>query len=218
MGQGPGKYDPAVRDELDKANWDEVLPRVLKYAASRAKKYYWLGEDVNPEDMVNEVIARAYGVGTNEAYRNWNKEKYPKLEDFLISIISSMTSHQADHSIRFRKEPLFRENGSLRDFESRTSGITETIAPSPKSPEEEVLESERLQALSGELTAIAQEDEEMGMVILCLEDGISRPRDIAEETGYDVKRIYTLLRRIRERLKKFNPAPSRSSLEERREK
>lgn len=209
MNQKTDNYDPSIREELDKEDWENVLPHVLKYSVSRSKKYHWLGYIVEPEELVQEAVARAYGVGKNETYRNWNKNKYPKLGNFLISIIESMTSHSSNHSIRFRSEPLNHKDGSPRDFKinSETKKIVSTTNLS--SPENNIVQSENLQVLTDELKTFAEVDEEMGMVILCLEDGVSHPRDIAKETGYDIKRVYNILRRLRTRLNKYNPNPKR---------
>ena len=76
------KYDPSIHEKLEKADWDAALPRVLKYAVSRAKIFKWLGDEVEPEALVQEAIARAYGTGTRGNYRNWNREKCPDLANF----------------------------------------------------------------------------------------------------------------------------------------
>ena len=45
------KYDPSIREELDKADWDKVLPPVLKYAVWRAKKFGSTGTGVMPNTV-----------------------------------------------------------------------------------------------------------------------------------------------------------------------
>lgn len=200
----PG-YDPSIRKELEKADWDAVFPAVLKYAISRSKKFRWLGDEVDPNALVHEAIARAYGIGTGGTYRNWNREKYPGLESFLISIIKSITSHKAEHESAFPKEPLFNEDGSPNDkklfkFGDETSGFKQ-----PENPEEELIDAENLQSLIDELDKLSQEDEELGMVIICIEDGISKTRHIAEATGYERKKVNNLLRKLRRRLENYSP-------------
>lgn len=214
MNQKSSKYDPTLCAELDKEDWENILPRVHKYAVARSKKYYWLGHVVEPEELVQEAISLAYGIGENENYRNWNKEKYPKLEDFLISIIESITSHKADHSMRIKKKPLFNDDGTINDFELSISSnfmVNKNNLNSPE-PEEEIIQSENSQLFADKLKNIAEEDEEMGIIIMCLEDGISRPRDISNETGYDVKKIHNIFRRLRTKLKQFKPSPMRNIL------
>lgn len=205
MAEHSPRYDPSIRDELDKADWDSVFPAVLKYARWRAKKFKYLGYRVEPEELVHEAIARAYGVGTRSAYRNWNKDKYPKLEYFLISIISSITSHEAGHVSDFPEDSLFNENGTPKDKKIIKSAETSDKITIPQSPEEQVLEHEKVKPLLDELDSIALEDDDLGMVILCIQDGIGWPRHIAEETGFDPKKVNNLLRKLRNRLKNFKP-------------
>ena len=198
------KYDPSVCSELDHANWNDILPRVLKYAVARARKYYFLvGNQVEAMELVNEAIARAYGGGKGGTYRNWNKGKYPNLVDFLISIIKSMTSHEVEHLEKFKQEDLFHDNGSPKDFQLSPDSKEMATAFNPKSPEQKFLESERLDLLEKELRGIQDEDEELGLVILCLEQGISRPMYIAEETGLGRDKVNNALKSLRKKLKKI---------------
>lgn len=201
------KYDPSVRSELNQANWTDILPRVLKYAVIRARKYdFVMGNQIKLEakELVSEAIARAYGVGKGGTYRNWNKGKYPDLVDFLISTINSMTRHEADHSKKFKKEALFYDDDSHRDFQIAPDLKETATVSNPKSPEEIVIESEKLDLLINELRTLQNEDEELGLVILCLEQGISRPRHIAEETGLEKDKVNNALRGLRKKLKKFS--------------
>jgi hypothetical protein len=55
------------------------------------------------------------------------------------------------------------------------------------------------------------------MVILCIEEGISKPRHIVEETEFDKEKVNYLLKRLRRRLKKYNPKMKRQSSKERQE-
>jgi len=205
MSRYPLKYDTSIRKELDKADWDSIYPVVLKYAISRAKIFSWLGDEVNPENLVQEAMARAYGIGSNGTYRNWNKEKYPELQSFLISIIRSMTSHVAEHESEFPKESLLNVDGLPKDKKLLESRDEIADFQNPKTPEEELIETDNLKPLMEELSRLSNENEELGMVILCIQDGISRPRHIADETGYDIKKVNNLLRTLRRRLAIYDP-------------
>ncbi len=217
MVQYSPNYDPSIHDELEKADWDAVLPSVFKYAISRAKMFKWLGDEVEPEALVQEAISRAYGIGTRGTYRNWNKEAVPNLGDFLIGIIRSMTSHKAEHEAGFPSESLFKEDGSPKDAKILKS-YDETVGASKlNNPEDEIIENENLQALHDELDRLANVDEELGMVILCIEDGIGEPRNIAEITGFDKGKVNNLLRKLRRKLQKYNPKRERQSSKEGRE-
>ena len=205
MSQDSSMYDPSIHEELKKVNWDTVLLTVLKYAVWRAKKFDWLGEKVDPEALVQEAMARAYGIGTAESYRNWDREACPDIAVFLKGIIRSMTSHKAEHEARFPKESLFLEDGSPKDNKLFTSANETTGVFKPKTPEDELIEAENLQSFMNTLDSLEAEDEDLGMVILCIEDGISRPRFIARETGFEIDKVNNLLKKLRRKLKSFNP-------------
>lgn len=211
------KYDPSIHEKLEKADWDAAIPRVLKYAVSRAKIFKWLGDEVEPEALVQEAIARAYGTGTRENYRNWNREKCPDLANFLIGIIRSMTSHEAEHGSEFPKESLFDEDGSPKDEKLLKSADEVAGALMPKTSEVELIENENLRTLNDELDSISVEDEDLGLVIVCIEDGISKPRHIAKETGFEINKVNNLLRKLRRKLDKYNPKMKKQSSKERQE-
>jgi DNA-directed RNA polymerase specialized sigma24 family protein len=205
MFQSSEAYDPSVREELDKVDWDVVIPKVFKYAFWRAKKFAWLGEEADPEALVHEAIARAYGVGIGGTYRNWNRGKCPDIVDFLNGIIRSMTSHGAEHSADFPVESLHAEDGSPKDNKLFKSADSPAGALRPKTPEDELVEAENLQALMDLLDELADTDEDLGMVILAIKDEIGKPREIARETGFEVGKVNNVLKRLRRKLRHLKP-------------
>ena len=217
MLQCSSKYDSTIIEKLEKEDWDTVLPRVFKYAISRAKIFKWLGDEIEPEALVNEAIARAYGKGTGGSFRNWNQEACPDLASFLNGIIRSMTSHMAEHEKEFPSESLYYENGSAKDKKILKSCDGNTELTKPQTPEDEIIEKENLQALISKLDNIAKEDEDLGLVILCIEDGVSDPRNIATATGFDRDKVYNLLKRLRRKLRFYKAEARRLSPIERRE-
>jgi len=205
MSQTSPRYDPSTLEKLKKVDWDEVFPRVLKYAKSRAWKFGQSGIDADPLAMINEALARAYGIGTRGTFRNWDQEKCPKAHIFLIGIIRSITSHEAEHLSEFPTESILNDDGTLNEKRLFRNEDKTQENSRPMDPEEELVEGENLQPLMDELQRISQEDEELGMIILCIEDGIGKASEIAEETGYEIKKVYRLQRKLRLILKNFNP-------------
>jgi hypothetical protein len=197
MSQSDQRYDPSTREKMSKIDWDEVFPRVLKYAKSRAWKFSQSGIDADPLAMINEAVARAYGIGTRGTFRNWDEANCPKAYNFLIGIIRSITSHEAEHLSEFTPEPILKDDGIINEKMQETSRSPD--------PEEKLIEEENEQPLLDELKRISAEDEELGMIILCIEDGISKASEIAEETGYEILKVYSLQRKLRLILKDFNP-------------
>jgi hypothetical protein len=194
------KYNTSIRTELDEQDWEEVLPRVLKYAESAARTLSWLWIGVDPMELVNEAISLAYGLGEGGTYRNWDRQKCPKLETFLIGIIKSIMSHKAEHEANFPKEPLTSEDGSARDI---TPGIDANLlgdAFDPATPEDKTEHHEQYLELERKLDKIANENDDLLLVIAAIEDGCSKPKDIARETKIEVTRVYKLLSQLRKKL------------------
>jgi hypothetical protein len=188
-----GKYNQAIREELDDANWPEISLELLWYARSKAKMLRAIGiSEVDHEDLIQEAISLAYGVGPNKTYRNWNKEVYPDLASFLRSVIKSIVSHKKEHHEKFKKD-----TSSLDD----AIGDKELRQLSPKGPEELVAEMYGLKNLKDTIYELVKGNEEIGMVLLCLEEGISKPQQISEETGYDVKKVNNILKMLRNKTK-----------------
>lgn len=199
------KYDPSIHDELDKVDWSSVFPPVLKYARARSLMLKWLGIDVDPEELVNEAVAMAYGRGARGTFRNWNRKKCPELEVFLMGIIKSISSHMVEHASKFPEESLFDMDGTIKDDKIFKSEDKAKGSPRPKNPEDELIIEQSFQSLKNELDKISNDNEELGMLILCIEDGYSKTRHIAEQIGYTREKVNNLKRKLRYRLKDFDP-------------
>ena len=125
-----------------------------------------LGEEARR--LVQEAVARAYGIGTRDTYRNWNKKNCPDIVDFLNGIIRSITSHTVEHETKFVEESLFSKDGSLKNNKLFATVDTITGYCKPKSPEEELIETDNLQKLMDVLDMLENEDEDLGDIISCI--------------------------------------------------
>jgi DNA-directed RNA polymerase specialized sigma24 family protein len=193
--------DEKTRETLDNAEWDKILPKVLKYATFRVNKYKFLGiPSAEPEDFVHEAIMMAYGAGAKGSYRKWNRDRYPDLADFLISIISSITSHESEHYTKFRHKSFgSQEEGTLDPLEKEVSSVVSAL-----SPEQLLIQGQRAKEIIEGINKAAEGDEEMQMVLLCIDEGLTKPVQIAGEAGYDVTRVYNILKRIRRKLRELH--------------
>jgi hypothetical protein len=194
-----GRYDPAIREELDKANWQEISPKLLRFANSKAWMLERIGiADVDHEDLIQEAILLAFGAGPDFTYRNWNKKTYPELAGFLISVIKSILNHKIAHHLTFKSDSKSLDDHS---FDER-----DLVNSSPKSPEEILTEEYDLFNLKAAIRERVNGDEGMEMVLNSLEEGISKPQHIAEETGYDINKVNNVLKRLRRRIRDLAPA------------
>jgi RNA polymerase sigma factor (sigma-70 family) len=202
---GSGDYlDENTRKELDSADWEEILPRLLQYTRWQIKKHKWLGSiSLDPEEFVQETIARAYGVGSGGALRKWNQERCPDLADFLIGVIRSLTSHEIEHLSKFRHESFgsqVEEKGTRDPIEIEAS-LAHEITSRTKNPEEAAAQEELARGVAEEAYRLTESDDEGQMVLMCiLDDGITKPKEIAEEIGYEVEKVYNIMKRLRRRL------------------
>lgn len=199
-----GRYDPSIREDLTQADWKVILPQLLCFAQSQCRKFYWLGDGhLHPQDLVQEAIALAFGRGENGGYRNWNKEYYPDLPSFLKGVIKSIVNHKIQHIKEFPHDSMEPQDGKGDDsIEGDDAHVAKSIYDgiSSDSPEGNLVIVENKKEFSErvmKLKSLADGDEEMGLVMMCFEDGISTPREIAEATGYDVNNIYNIIKRIK---------------------
>jgi len=201
------RYNPSIREDLEQADWKVILPQLLYFAKGQCHKFYWLGNGhLHPQYLVQEAIALAFGRGENGGYRNWNKEYYPELSSFLKGVIKSIVSHMVDHLKEFPHDSMDpqegKSDGSIEEDVRVAGSIYDGI--SSNSPENDLIIVENEKELSQrvmKLKSLADGDEEMAMVMICFEDGISAPREIAEATGYDVKNVYNIIKRLKRKAK-----------------
>lgn len=200
------RYDSKTRERLQqvsKEEWEKVLAQVLFYARRKTAFLSLLDYRIDSEELVQEAIGRAYGIGTGKfdklTYRNWDQDKYPLLVNFLKDIVKSLVDH-------ILKEHIGLEFlHTVDDDELQTQKVEELIHQQRPSedPEISLLSAERAKELLAALDAISSDDEEIGMYLLAVQEGHSEAVDQAKETGYDVKQIYNIRKRLRRKLAPF---------------
>jgi len=200
-------YDPSARASLDAAIGPEILQKVLLYAIYQSKKYFWMTNlALDPHDLVQEAIALTYGVGENGGYRNWDPEKYPDFAIFLMTVIKSIVSHKIDHLRSFPENSVEGHDEVNEDFTASAEPAAKDkyASLSRVTAEDRLIQADSLSNLVQRLESMAEGDEEMGIVVMCLQDGISKPREISEQTGYDVDRVNNILKRMRRKARGIN--------------
>lgn len=197
------KYDSATREKLLQVapeDLKEALLRSLDYAHKKTLFISLLDCRIDSEELVQEAVARAYGVGTGKfdklTYRNWDQSKYPLLEDFLKSIIKSLI----DHILKENTGIVFLPTDSDDTFQSEK--LEELIQHSKPSETAEavLLKAEEAKELIKLLKKLSNDDEEIGMLLLAAEDGYSKAVEQAEATGYEIKKIYNIRKRLKRKL------------------
>ena len=225
----PDRYDQTNIEEIHKQNWSDLMSRLLKYAAMKAYRNNWVGEvDLNPEDLVNEAVARVFGVGSDDTFRNWNKERYPDFYEFMLSVIDSLANHQVEHADKFSRESFYNEDGTEKVYRKSVSAATCAASPDadldpydqdrpddkrqgvkyyplpdePLTPEELLDNAQAYQRLLGFIQELNPGDDDLALVVMCYEDGIAKSAEIATVTDLDIKVVYAVQKKLRTHIRR----------------
>jgi DNA-directed RNA polymerase specialized sigma24 family protein len=199
--------DPTRLMELPPEQWREGLLRAFAYAREKSKYWNHLGFEFEAEELLQEAVARAFGAGRGRdgrpAGRNWNQDRYPNLAEFLIATVDSLISHAYEHHQRFSFSS-FQEGDEERDLAGRLDVGAQAACElvRPKDPEALLEMSQRHEALRGLLDAVAEEDEEIGLVLLALEDGATKS-ELPGVTGFSAAQVYNITKRLRRKIREF---------------
>ena len=185
-----------TREELENADWKEIWPRLVKYAAAKVRKAKRLRlRNHDPRDLVQDAVSLAFGAGEDGRFRRWNKEKYPELPDFLMSVISSLAYHEIGKDRKRKQEHL--DHDIERAVDPCHHEIMTNYTSILLSPEEAVEQEESSRVLITKLEEILGKDEEAQLVLLAIHEGKTKPQAIAEETGIAIGCVYKARDRIR---------------------
>ncbi len=192
--------DPELRKHIKQADWTDLTKKLLRYVAFRLHIIYGgTGENIalpggqSANDIVQEAIRRFLN-----GQRKWDPSRVSLLR-FLMGIAKSLISHH--HEL---KETQLRASGVILDTnlsdENDPSGTRRIVAKNPtKSPEGEILSVELRGILNQafrDLNQKAGADEDYILVLMCIEEGIMKPADIAKETSLNISRVYAVKKRI----------------------
>jgi hypothetical protein len=179
-----GEYvlDQRIKEHIEAADWPEITRKLAAYA-----RYFFkirdnqavlpMGSSV--ESAVHEAIRKLL-----DGTRRWNPENVDLL-GFLKGVVKSEISHLL----------------SLKEASLTTSVDPENIekyqSESPN-PEQAVIAKENsrlVKIVHQKLIEQAESDSDYLSVALCLESGIHKPKDIAQEMDLDVGEVYKIRKR-----------------------
>jgi len=189
---------------LEKIDWKDVILRLTHYAIWRSRRYYWkrgisgqLLAGKTPEDIACVAIEKVLS-----GKREWDPEKYPNLLTHLEWIVNSDMEHlfsSMEHQTTGNL-PMSQSGEELEtDSCELCSDPTLNIYGKLPSPEDALIASEnkeREKELVNKLFNLVRGDEDLEMLLLCFEEGIDKPEDIAAQTGFDISKVYNLKRKL----------------------
>ena len=176
-----------VLRRLNKANWDQIHPKLVIYAQFKLECILWPGGHApggtQAEDLVQQAIESLFS-----GQRNWNVAKHPDLEIVLKGIIKSLVNHLTQTKDNKTRQALSVDAG--------VDGWGHEALSNEPSPEESTESRDQI----AQIESLLEDDEEAGMVFLYLQEG-AKPREISEELDKPVREIYVIIRRIRRKLR-----------------
>ena len=92
--------DKKKRELLDQANWDDIIPKLLKHARSKLRRHFFY--DNSPlggskiEQIAEDQVIDAIGKLWDETV-SWDYEKKDNLFYFFQGVVNSQVSHLFDN-------------------------------------------------------------------------------------------------------------------------
>jgi len=188
--------DKDALERLLDADWPAALRKALKQAVAEAKVFQSVGlNHLAPEDLVNEARARLLS-----GARTWDNLRYPDLGIHLSYIIRSIASHERRKL--FGMKTVCWDEADSEPFRGIQEAVnSSSLFPNTPNPEELAAIRERLAQAERRLNTISQEDEEIGLLLMCFQDGIVKPSEIAGELNWEVARVNNALKRMRRKIR-----------------
>lgn len=184
---------PEIRAKLDKYDWNDAYPRLVKFALSRIRGRYWYGNKGNDnaagqqaEDFVSAALVKTY-----DGTRVWNPQTCSNLLDFLFGVIRSDINHAAE-SLCNKKTTELEAEGNILDQPQQSFS----------SPRDELEVQEQDEYLFGFIGFLKDEPVLIKMVEYIM-DGILTPKEMALKLGIDVYEVYNHKKRLGRRLKEY---------------
>jgi len=196
--------DKETIKKIKATDWDEIVPRLIKYAIGKCfgLKDQSIGKGFQPIDLAMGAITDLIS-----EERNWNPDKQPDLFKYLQWVVNSkldaLLKSWSRNNEASSKSTLISPQTNEQQELDHISDRARNLGPSP---EEAALSNER-ERLKKEIYTLASGDEVVEGLLLCIEDGIIKPKDIATELQLEVSTInnaYKRLRRLSAKLVTFD--------------
>jgi len=191
------------RELLESVDWNDIILKLTRHAIRRAERYTGRREEAiilpggkSPADIALDAIEKVLTGG-----RSWDPDKYPNLLLHLEWIVNSDLQHLFSSSERQR-------SGRLPKSQSATDPETEAVRdppnpleafPDSETPETHLLTKEEEgfeEETKIKLYSLLKGDEDLELLLLCLEEGKDKPALIAQETGWEISKVYNLKRKL----------------------
>ena len=206
--------DKRKRDLLDQTDWDNIIPRLAKYALNKLRRLDindnspLAGKDLN--QIAEEQVMDAIGKLWDETVA-WDYEKKDDLLIFLKGVVKSQISHLCDNEEYLKTERFpIAPKGSSGEYVEVEEALkkakphekhAEVMASAPfPGPDKVLMEKEQEKQDKAAMDALLERlngDKELEEVVMCIMAGSAKPREIAKEIGVETKHVNNLQKKLR---------------------
>ncbi len=189
--------------ELTNEQWQEYLERLTLYTVKKFRYLGWVAKGgdrtgprgKSPQDVAYEAVLKALN-----GERQYNREAYSDFGHFLRSAVDSLIYQLAKsfEGKKFKPMPVATSDQEDREeieFEGKEA-----------TPAKICVNKEIAEKVKGILSQEVKDDPVVNGILECFEAGITKPAEMAEVLGIDVKDIYTAKKRLQRVIdKKLQP-------------
>jgi hypothetical protein len=198
--------DKEVINLIKATNWENIIYKLTLYAKHKIDRYSWKYNKI-PKGLTHEDIAleAIHDVLSNK--RKLNPGKNHDLEKYLTSIIDSKISHLYE-----LKEYQITEQ--IPELSEGNEFLNEINNNSNLNPEEIFFKQEKQQndkAVADSFLKFIEGDSDLESITLYIMDGYTKPKDIANQMGIDMKRFYNLQKKFKRKCEAFKRRPDEKS-------
>ena len=206
-----GRFGKETAELIDIPNLsdDELVERLALHAHSKLRKLFWRGVPytqggavpggVSPEDLAAEAV-ESFLDGT----RVWDKTKKPEFLDFLMSVVDSKVSHLVESA---------ENRQSRRIKEDQNNEPAYNVTTSAKATADSLVDNEQQDLVREAIFAAIKDDELATGVLECMDADLTKPSQIADHLGVDVKDVNNAQKRLRRAVDKAFASIGRSNHE-----
>lgn len=174
--------DDPLKELLSSLNWEGLWVRLMGRCYWVLRNRYrvdWTNQELN--DFSRQMIQEAFNKIFVERSRNWNSERYPEFEEFIVGVIDSHINNTLKKS---NKEVNIEELESFVNVEFYEGAEDILIADDLRKQVFDELESQ------------GASDEEL-LIFECMADGILKPDRIKLELGMSDEDFHNAWRRLK---------------------
>ena len=209
----PGSPELALSPEalaiIESTVTKEFVENLTYYALQKLSQKWWRGVwngkipgGVQAQDIAASALEALMIADPAKGSREWNRERYPNLIDFLRSVVDSKVNHLVEGlENRMEQEPTPNPDETISDFiDRKREQRTLPEEANARTKEEQEAANEKLFfALHEEV----KDDPLLPRILECQLDGVHKRADIATKLGVEPIEVTQAAKRLERRLVKF---------------